>query len=164
MTAHEPDLDLAAVSTELVERLRNARVHYEVLPHRRTSTAAGEARVLHVAPEETAKTLIAHADGDLVRAVVPATRHLDLEKLAESVGADSASLLTEHELAEAYPGFELGAVPPFGGPEERVVVDDELAAREHVVLEAGVHDTSLRLKVSDLLAIAHAEVAPIARP
>jgi prolyl-tRNA editing enzyme YbaK/EbsC (Cys-tRNA(Pro) deacylase) len=43
-------------------------------------------------------------------------------------------------------------------------VDIELAAQDDLVVEAGVHDASLRLRAKDLLAVAHAEVADIARP
>ena len=163
MSTREPGLDVAATTAELADALREAHVEFELMPHRRTSTAAGEARVLHVPPQETAKTVVARGDGFLVRAVVAATRHVDTHKLARVVGQESVTLLTETELAGAYPEFELGAVPPFGGPDDRVVVDIELAAQDDVVVEAGVHDTSLRLRAKDLLAVAHAEVADIAR-
>ena len=67
-----------------------------------------------------------------VRAVVPASSRLDLGRLAEVVGA-TVRLLSESELAHAYPEFELGAVPPFGGPEgDRVVVDRSLGKTDHV--------------------------------
>ena len=158
-----PDLDLAAASGRLAELLREARVEFEVLPHRRTTTAGSEARVLGVPPEETAKTLITKGERGYVRAVVPAAEHLDLEKLGAVLGGETMTLLTESELVSAYPQFELGAVPPFGGPEgELAVVDRRLAECEHVVLEAGVHDASLRLRTDDLLIVADAKLAEIA--
>lgn len=62
----------------------------------------------------------------------------------------------------AYPGFELGVVPPFGGPAgDRVVIDRALSDTEHLIVEAGVHDTSLRLRTHDLLALTSAQVADI---
>ena len=71
--------------------------------------------------------------------------------------------MSESELVTAYPQFELGAVPPFGGPAgDRVVVDRRLVEQEHVVLEAGVHDTSLRLRTDDLLTAADAELVDVA--
>jgi len=159
-----PDLDLAAASGRLAETLRDARVEFEVLPHRRTTTAGSEARVLGVPPEETAKTLITKGERGYVRAVVPAAEHLDLEKLGAVFGGETMTLLTESELVSAYPQFELGAVPPFGGPDgDRVVVDEALAASDFVVLDAGVHDASIRLHGRDLVAVAHATVADIAK-
>jgi len=149
-------------AAELLELLREADVEFEVLPHARTLTAAGEARALGILPQETAKTVIVRAEGGCVRCVVSAARRLSLDKLA-SVVAPRPVLLGEPELAGAYPQFELGAVPPFGGPGgDRVVIDRGLAEREFVVLEAGAHDRSLRLRLRDLVAVADAEVADIA--
>ncbi|MGD0715513.1 MAG: YbaK/EbsC family protein [Gaiellaceae bacterium] len=160
-----PDLELAASSSVLAERLRESNVEFELLPHRRTLTAAGEARALGVLPHETAKTVIARDEnGRNVRAVVAASSRLDLEKLAKAAGVKQVALLTESELAGAYPQFELGAVPPFGGPAgDRVVVDQKLAEIEYLVLDAGVHDASLRLRTADLIAVADATLADVAK-
>jgi Ala-tRNA(Pro) deacylase len=148
---------------ELVGLLRAADVEFELVPHRRTQTAKSEARALGVLPQETAKTVVAQADGGYVRAVVPASCRVDTDGLAAAVDADAVALLTESELGAAYPLFELGAVPPFGGRDgDRVVVDSGLADCEYVVLEAGVHDLSLRLRTRDLIGVAGAEVARIA--
>ena len=151
------------VAGELVEFLREAGVEFEVLPHRRTTTAAEEAAALGIMPQVVAKTLVlADESNARVRAVLPAASRLDAAKLADAIGVKTAALVGEADLADAYPEFELGAVPPFGGPEgDRVVVDRRLAEVEHVVLEAGVHDTSLRLRTEDLLTVADAELADI---
>jgi hypothetical protein len=47
---------------------------------------------------------------------------------------------------EKYSDFELGAVPPFGGRQEHVLADERLARRESVVVEAGSHARSVRIK------------------
>ena len=160
-----PDLDLAAVSVRLADALREAGVEFEVLPHRRTTTAGSEARVLGVAPEETAKTLITKGELGYVRAVVPAAGHLDLAKLAAVLDGETMTLLTEAELELRVRTDELGAVPPFGGPEgDRVVVDAALAGSDSVVLDAGGHDASIKLHGRDLVSVAHAVVADIAKP
>jgi prolyl-tRNA editing enzyme YbaK/EbsC (Cys-tRNA(Pro) deacylase) len=54
-------------------------------------------------------------------------------------------------------------VPPFGGREDRVLVDERLAGRDTVVVEAGSHDRSVRLKVGDLVRLTRAQVADIRR-
>jgi len=151
------------IADELVGFLREAGVEFEVLPHRRTTTAAAEAAVLGVLPQLVAKTLVLRDDaGARLRAVLPATSRVDLAKLAAAVGAASVALVGEAELLKGYPEFELGAVPPFAGEDEPVVVDRRLAEVDHVVLEAGVHDTSLRLRTEDLLTVANAQLADIA--
>ena len=110
-----------------------------------------------------AKTLILVTEGGFVRAVLPASERLDMHKIRDLPGTGKETrLATEHELAGAYPMFELGAVPPFGGPTgDRTIVDHKLAARESVVVEAGSHSESLRIKTHDLLALVQAEVADI---
>jgi Ala-tRNA(Pro) deacylase len=159
-----PRLDLAAATRLLLDKLRAAGLECEVLPHRRTTTAAAEARVLGVLPQGVAKTIVARApDGGLIRAVVPASGHVGVAKLAKAVSATSLVLLSEAELITAYPQFELGAVAPFGGPAgDRVVVDRGLAALDHVVFDAGVHDAALRMRTEDLIAISEAQTADIA--
>ena len=160
----EPQLDLAHVTKLLVELLGEQEIEFEVLPHRRTTRAAGEARVLGVLAQTVAKTVLVRSpDGGRIRAVVPASSRLDLAKLARAVGTPGLALFAESELVVAYPEFELGAVPPFGGPEgEHVVMDMQLATCDHVVLDAGAHDASLRMRTDDLLRIADAQLADIA--
>lgn len=149
------------VSDDVVRLLQEADVSFELLPHPRTSRAADEAVALHVDADETAKTVIVRSDDELVRAVIPASCRLSLIKLSAVLGS-SATILGETELDGAYPQFELGAVPPFGGPTDRVIVDIRISERDSVVLEAGSHELSLRVAAQDLLRVAHAEVADIA--
>jgi Ala-tRNA(Pro) deacylase len=163
-TRRHLSLDLAAVTASLVDAIRATGAEFEVVPHRRTTTAAGEARALGLLPQDVAKTVIARApDGTVVRAVVPASTKVDVPKLAAAVSEPSLEVLHEADLVTVYPQFELGAVPPFGGPAgDSVVVDSALAEAEHVVFDAGVHDTAIRIRGEDLVAVAHAATADIA--
>ena len=80
----------------------------------------------------------------------------DLREIWESTSS-------EDDLARDYADFELGAVPPFSGREDPVIVDERLATRDSVVLEAGAHDRSVRLKAADLVRLTKAQVADICR-
>lgn len=149
-------------ATTLLEGLRAHDVDYELLPHPRTMSAAAEARALDVPPEETAKTVIVRTANGFVRTVVPASRRIDLNRVARALDDPTVALATEAELAGAYPEFELGAVPPFDGKlEDEVVVDAHLAGTHHVVFEAGTHDESIRMRTADLIALANAHVAEV---
>lgn len=145
--------------------LDEAGVDFDVLEHAHTERAADEAAALGVAPEEVAKTLVLATSEGNVRAVLPASERIELHKVADLVGASGKSvhLLSEDDLARDYPEFELGAVPPLGGREDRVIVDRRLAGRDSVVLEAGSHERSVRLKTADLLRLTAAQVADISR-
>ncbi len=143
--------------------LEEAGIDFDVLEHAHTERAADEAAALGVGPEEVAKTLVLVASGDNVRAVLAASERIDLHKVAAVLGGKKVHLASEGGLARDYPDFELGAVPPFGGSEDRVIVDERLASRDSVVLEAGSHDRSVRLKASDLVGLTGAQVADICR-
>lgn len=151
------------MTTALIDQLSEKHVEHAVVPHRRTQTAAAEARAVGVMPHEVAKTIVVVTDGGYVRAVVPASERLDLRKLRDSLGEERIPrLATESELGAAYPAFELGAVPPFGGPAgDRVIIDARLALEDEVVLEAGTHSHSVKLRMHDLIRLSAAGVADI---
>jgi Ala-tRNA(Pro) deacylase len=155
----------AAMSAALLEgRLAEERVaRYELIAHRHTETAADEAAAVGAAQDEVGKTIVLTGDHGFIRVVIPASARLDLRKVTPLIGCGlTTRLATEEELAAAYAMFELGAVPPFGGPTRDVtIVDHDLALRESVIVEAGTHDQSLRIAVPDLIRIAGAQIADI---
>lgn len=150
---------------EAVRALARKHVSYELIPHRRTTTAREEAAAVGVAADDVAKTVVLSTDDGFVRVVVPASERLDIGKARTLLGGGKRTrLLTEEELAGAYPMFELGAVAPFGGPEgDRVLLDRRLLEHDQVVLDAGSHSESVRLATSDLSVLTHAEVADLCR-
>jgi Ala-tRNA(Pro) deacylase len=155
-----------AAMADVTSVLDEAGIDYELLEHAHTERAADEAAALGVAPEEVAKTLVLATPGGNLRAVLPASERIDLPKLADllEVGHKEVHLATEDDLNRDYPDFELGAVPPFGGKEgDQVIVDSRLAARDSVVLEAGSHERSVRLKAADLVRLTGAQVADICK-
>ena len=145
--------------------LEEAGIDFDVLEHAHTERAVDEAAALGIGPEEVAKTLVLVAPGKNVRAVLAASERIDLHKVAAVLGISGKKvhLASEDDLARSYPDFELGAVPPLGGREDQVLVDERLAGRDSVVLEAGAHDRSVRLKAADLVRLSQAQVADICR-
>jgi Ala-tRNA(Pro) deacylase len=144
----------------LTQQLDDAHVPYELLDHPRTLTAIAEAEALGVEPRTVAKTVVLTTPDGFVRAVVPASEHVDLLRMRSLLGTKQVELATEGALAGAYPEFELGAVPPLGGADP-VLVDRRLCETEWVLLEAGTHEQSLRLRTADLLTLADAQVADL---
>lgn len=139
-------------------------VDYDVLPHPRTESALEEAVAIGVRTGEVAKTLVVKTHDGYARAVLPASERIDMRKLREVLdGGKEIRLATEEELQRDYPEFELGAVPPFGGRTDAIIVDSRLAGRESVVLEAGTHELSLRVETKGLLALTKARVADVSR-
>ena len=145
--------------------LEEAGIDFDVLEHAHTERAADEAAALGIGSEEVAKTLVLVTSSGNVRGVVSASERIDLHKVAAVLGAGGkkVQLASEDDLAREYPDFEVGAVPPFGGREDQVIVDERLARRDSVVVEAGSHDRSVRLKTVDLVRLTRAQVADIRR-
>jgi len=150
---------------DVTRLLEEAGVDFDVLEHAHTERAVDEAAALGIGPEEVAKTLVLVAPGENVRAVLAASERIDLHKVAAVLGISGKKvhLGSEDELARSYPDFELGAVPPLGGREDRVIVDERLARRDSVVLEAGSHHWSVRVKAADLVRLTGAQVADLCR-
>ena len=149
---------------DLVEELSRADIEHELVRHRRTERAADEAAAVGVSQAEIGKTLILKSGDTYVRAVVPASERLNLRHARELLDDRGLRLATEEELADAYPGFELGAVPPFGGPAgDRVVVDRRIAQLDRVTFEAGAHEESLTLRPVDLIELTKATVLDLCR-
>ena len=89
---------------------------------------------------------------------------IDFGKLADVLGVHKKQLhlATEEALERDYAEFELGAAPPFGGSRpDPVVVDRHAAERDSLVVEAGTHTESIRLKTADLVGLTEARVADI---
>jgi len=143
--------------------LEEHHLPYELLLHAPTMRALDEATALGIPGDEVGKTVVVRTPEGLVRTVVRASDRVSLPKLRELLGGGQETrLATEDELAGAYPMFELGAVPPFGGPDgDRVVVDRAAAHHDTLVVEAGAHNQSIRLRAADLVAVSRAEVADV---
>jgi len=143
--------------TEIAERFTSILEHegiaFELLPHAHAETARSEADAVGASPDEVAKTVVVVCDRGFVRALVPASRRLDLRKLERQFEhRRNFRLATEAELATGYRGFELGSVPPLGGRDDDcVVLDRRLAHRDSVLIEAGTHEESVRLRTRDLI-------------
>ena len=150
----------------LLRVLAESGIGYELIAHPHTETARAEARAVGVMPDEVAKTVIVRTTGGYTRVVVPASERVAISKVRSLLELDHETrLATETELAAAYPEFELGAVPPVGGPEgDMVVIDRRLAERESLIFEAGSHEESVRVGTEELVRLADARIGDVCVP
>lgn len=132
------------------EYLDEQGVRYEVLSHAPAFTSQEVAAETHVPGRHFAKTVAVRIDDRLALAVLPATDHVDLEKLRASVGAQSVDLASEEEFGDRFPGCELGAMPPFGNLYEmEVFVSPHLAQADEIAFNAGTHSEAVKLAYTD---------------
>ncbi len=147
----------------LKDLLDRNNVPYIVITHSRAYTAAGIAAVTHIPGGAIAKTVIVKVDGQLAMAVIPGSRHLDLNATRVGAVAKQVTLVTEHEFENEFPDCELGAMPPFGVlygfP---VYVDEKLSRDLEIAFNAGSHRELVRMAYKDFERLQHPKVLSIA--
>ncbi|HEX9774128.1 MAG TPA: YbaK/EbsC family protein [Actinomycetota bacterium] len=144
----------------VTDYLKAHRISFRPLPHERAVTAMEEARVLDVNAEDVAKTVVLDTPDGHIIAVVPATRHVDTDKVGRIVGGP-VELTSEYGIARDFPFFDLGGIPPIGDLLDLpILLDADLAKHERVVF-AAAQDLSVEMKVADLIEDGHVIIAPI---
>jgi Ala-tRNA(Pro) deacylase len=159
MTAPPTERGVALVSRFLEE----AGIAHDVIEHQPTFSAIEEARAAREEPRHTAKTLLLHDRDGWRIAVLPANRRLDIERARRLLGGTAhLRLATEAEMRDAFPSFDVGALPPVGPmlplPE---VLDVRLLYRDEVLCAGGDHRHAVRLDPRDLARIAEPRVGDL---
>jgi Ala-tRNA(Pro) deacylase len=146
----------------VLDYLQGRGVMFTVIPHQKTATAAGEAHTMGVSEDEVVKTVVVIANYGPALMVIPASRKLDLELVADITKDPQARLATERELERTFPDYELGALPPLSmmllAP---MYVDPAVAERDRVVFAAGRQDVSVRMATSDLFGTDPVVITPL---
>ena len=137
-------------------------VRYLTIQHSPAYTAQDIAEAAHVSGKVLAKTVVLKVEGALVMAVLPATHKVDLEMMREALGASKVELAHESDFATAFPGCEVGAMPPFGNLwDVPVFVEETLAENEQIVFNAGTHTELIRLDFRDFEALVKPTIASL---
>lgn len=148
---------------KLREFLDSHNIRYLVLSHSLAYTAQGIAALAHVSGKKLAKTVIVKIDGVLAMAVIPASEHVDLDRLRTLTGAQTIEIATEREFKDAFPDCETGAMPPFGNLYDMAVyADQSLAQHEEITFSAGTHRELVRMRWADLARLVNPTVDKVA--
>ncbi len=151
-----------AIAKRLLNYLDKNKVKYEVVEHRKVFTAYDAAATMHKKLSQIAKNLLVKVDKDFVMAVLPASRNLDLKKLAKVAGAKKAELPSERVMANKFK-VKPGALPAFGGLYKLpVYVDRSLLKEKKVVFSSGDFQASIEMSVKDYLKLEQVEKGQIA--
>src|SRR5512133_2325821 len=131
----------------LQEHLAANGVSFELEQHRVAYTAQDLAAVEHVSGKRVAKVVVAMVDESPTMLVLPASGHVDVEKVKSELGAQEVRLAREEEFAHFFEDCEVGAMPPFGSLYNLpVFVDEALPSAGEITFPAGSHHESLRIK------------------
>ena len=137
------------ITSTLQSYLRKKGVKPQTVTHPKTQSASRTAQACHVSGDCVAKgVLVKDAEGYLL-AVIPASHHIEMERLSRLTGR-ALRLADEEEVADVFPDCALGAVPPIGAPYGLdCVVDDSLARQPEAFLEGGDHATLLQVTAAE---------------
>jgi Ca2+-transporting ATPase len=142
-----------AAMTTVTNWLDEREVAYELIEHPQAFTARDEASAAGEPVEHAAKSVLLRDGDDYRIALIPAMRRLDVDRVGQLVDATNRlRLATETEMANDFPGLEVGAIPPLGPllavPE---VIDARLLEHERIVCSAGDHRHLLALDPNHLV-------------
>jgi Ala-tRNA(Pro) deacylase len=128
---------------------------YERIEHREAFTAQEEAAAAGVTGWEWAKVVIVKEREGLAMAVLPACCAIEMDRLKGLIGRGEIELATVEETLEAFPGCEVGAMPPFGRlfgmP---TFVEEALVNQRDIMLPTGDRRSAIRMRAREYLRLA----------
>src|SRR5437868_3314580 len=127
------------------------QIPYEVVTHPRSVTSLRTASAAQIEADRIAKAVVLEYDEGYMLAVLPASRHVRLGQLRESMGLD-LRMASEYGISRLFPDCDMGAVPPVGfayGVD--TIWDESLSDQPDVYFEAGDHEHLLHLNTKDFV-------------
>jgi len=127
------------------QRYLDQHVTYDVIAHEPTMSSMRTAQACHIPGDCLAKGVVLCDATGYMLAVLPATHHIRMHDLRSQFGED-VDVASEREIDELFSDCVHGAVPPIGecyGLD--MIIDDAIDGQGDVYLEAGDHETLVRL-------------------
>lgn len=129
------------IARTVQEYLDDNHIPYEATKHARTSCSMMTAEAGHIPGSALAKGVVLRWGDGYVLAVLPASRHVDLDKVRGIIG-EQVEIASESEASALFPDCDEGAVPVLGVPYRvACVVDDGLEEHDDIWFEGGDHRT-----------------------
>jgi Ala-tRNA(Pro) deacylase len=153
------------ISTRLKKFLDDYGVGYDVMHHDPAFTAQELSARMHISGYEFVKVVVVKMDGQFALAALPAPLRVNFKQLAQVAGVKKVSLASEEEFQQLFPDCELGAMPPFGNLYNLpTFVEQDVAANENIVVNAGTHAEAIRLRYSDFARLARPRLGRFGEP
>ena len=151
------------IPVRLREFLDSEAVDYQLIHHRRDTTAAEAAWDTGTPEDSFAKAVLVQVDGDYALAVLPASDRISEDLLRASLAADDVRIAREDEIEEVFADCELGAAPPFGNLYALpVYVSRELTEDETITFNGGTHTDAIRMSYADFARLVDPQVVALA--
>jgi Ala-tRNA(Pro) deacylase len=129
-----------------LQRYLDQRVIYDVIAHPPTLSSTRTAEVCHISGKALAKGVVLRLDRGYMLAVLPASRHINLDKLKAQLGED-VRLASEDEAVRLFSDCSRGAVPAVGDCYAlEVIIDDRVEDQPEIYMEGGDHATLVHME------------------
>jgi Ala-tRNA(Pro) deacylase len=139
-------------------------IPFEELHHPEVYTAQEVAQREHFSGHRVAKVVVL-ADGRPFDLILPASRHVNLEKVRRVLKAGELRLATEKEMGKFFTGCEVGALPPLRHWDKvGVLMDPSLNVEGDILFQAGTHRDAVRLNFGDWYELVGPQVASFSEP
>ncbi|MEH6386605.1 Cys-tRNA(Pro) deacylase [Pseudomonas profundi] len=154
--------------TPATKQLDKARVSYRLHRYdhdpKADSYGTEAAECLQLEPAQVFKTLLAATDGaELLVAIVPVDRMLDLKELAQAAGTKKA-IMADPAAAQRSTGYLVGGISPLGQKKTlRTFIDASAEALPQIFVSGGRRGLEIELAPTDLASQTGGQFAPIAR-
>ncbi len=132
--------------TRLDRYLNEENIRYQTVSHSHSNSSWQSAKTANILPMSLAKGVILEDhEGKHLMAILPANAKLSLSVLNDELEANY-HLVKEQQVYKLFEDCEHGAVPPVGNIYHMAsVCDQSLTELDHVYLEAGDHETLIKL-------------------
>jgi len=139
-----------AISRKLEDYLIKQDISFQTVSHFYSNSSIGSAVATSIPPKNIAKAvLLVDHDGHRLMAVLPADQKINLLSINDKLHGNF-ELLKEKEVFNLFMDCAQGAVPPVGEAfNMSMVCDESLDRLDNVYIEAGDHETLLRLTHQD---------------
>jgi Ala-tRNA(Pro) deacylase len=133
--------------------------------HREVYTAQEVAQREHFSGHRVAKVVVVMADGRPVELVLPASRHVNLDRVRTVLHAHEVRLASEDEMKKFFLDCEVGAIPALRHWKNiDVLMDRSLNVEGDILFQAGTHADAIRLNFRDWYEMVNPQVATFSEP
>lgn len=139
-----------AISKVLEKLLKQNKVKYQTVEHRKVFTAFDSAETQDIKLSEVAKAVLLKGKKNLYLAVLPAGNNCDFKALGKLAG-DKLSIAKEKDINTKLKS-KIGLIPPFGSLFKLpMFIDKKLLKNKKINLPAGSYTESVIMTVKDYL-------------
>jgi len=109
--------------------------------------------------------VVVMADGQPVELILPASRHVNLDRVRTVLHAHEVRLATEEEMEKFFTDCEVGAIPAVRHWEGvNVLMDRSFTVEGDILFQAGTHTDAIRLNFRDWYEMTKPQVASFCEP